>query len=41
MEARRERKNIILTIPRSQWVNRKNKMATAKIKSIQKKIKLK
>jgi hypothetical protein len=41
METRREKKNIILTIPRSQWVNRKSKMLNAKIKSILKKIKLK
>ena len=39
METRRERKNIILKIPRSQWVNRKIKQVNAKIKSTVKKIK--
>jgi len=41
METRREKKNIILTIPRSQLVNRTNKMVKTRLKSILKKIKLK
>lgn len=39
METRREKKNIILTIPRSQLVNRKIKQVNEKIKSTLKKIK--
>jgi len=39
METRRERKNIILKIPRSQLVNRKIKQVNARIKTIVKKIK--
>ncbi len=41
METRREKKNIILKIPRSQWVSRKNKMLTSRLKAVLRKIKLK
>jgi len=39
METRREKKNIILKIPRSQWVNRKLKQVNEKIKATVKRIK--
>jgi len=39
METRREKKNIILKIPRSQLINRKIKQVNEKIKSTLKKIK--
>jgi hypothetical protein len=39
METRRERKNMILKMPGSQWVSRKNKQLTAKVKAILKKFK--
>lgn len=39
METRREKKNIILKIPKSQWVNRKIKQLNAKVKATFKKIK--
>jgi hypothetical protein len=39
METRRERKNIILKIPRSQWVNRKIKQVNARIKSTFRRVK--
>ncbi len=41
METRREKKNIILKIPRSQLVSRKNKMVTSRLKAVLRKIKLK
>jgi hypothetical protein len=41
METRREKKNIILTQPKSQWVNRKIKQINEKVKASLKRIKLK
>ncbi len=41
METRREKKNIILKIPRSQFISRKSKMVKARLKAVLKKIKLK
>jgi hypothetical protein len=39
METKRGKKNMILKLPNSQWVNRKIKQVNAKVKSIFKKIK--
>jgi len=39
METRREKKNIILKLPKSQWVNRKIKQVNAKVKASIRKIK--
>lgn len=39
METRREKKNIILKIPQSQWFNRKIKQVNAKVKSTLRKVK--
>jgi hypothetical protein len=39
MEPRREKKNIILKIPNSQWVNLKNKQMNARVKATVKRIK--
>jgi hypothetical protein len=33
METRREKKRTILTMPRSIWINRKNKLMNTKIKA--------
>ena len=41
MEKRREDKRIVLTLPRSQWVNRKVKMMEAKANAAVKKLKRK
>ena len=41
METRREKKNIILKIPRSQWVSRVNKLMNAKVKATLKRLKIK
>ncbi|MEN6421573.1 MAG: hypothetical protein ABFD76_06450 [Smithella sp.] len=41
METRREKKNIIQKMPRSQLISRKSKMVAAKLQAILKKIKLK
>lgn len=39
MEPRREKKNIILKIPRGQWVYRKVKQMNAKVKATVRRIK--
>ncbi|MGB5218336.1 MAG: hypothetical protein WBN66_08555 [Smithella sp.] len=39
MEPRREKKNIILKIPKSLWFNRKIKQANARVKATIRKIK--
>jgi hypothetical protein len=39
METRREKKKIILKLPKSQWVNRKIKQVNAKVKATIRKIK--
>jgi len=39
METRREKKNIILKLPKSQWVNRKIKQVNARVRETFKKIK--
>ena len=41
MEKRRENKCIVLTIPRSQWINRKHRLVKAKMKATFKKVKTK
>ncbi len=41
MEKRRGRKNIILKIPKSQWINRKIKQLNAKVKATFKNFKIK
>ncbi len=39
MEPRREKKNIMLKIPKSQWVYRKNKQMKATVRATGKRIK--
>ncbi len=39
METRREKKNIILKLPKSQWVNRKIKQVNERVRTTTKRIK--